>query len=240
MGFALSVGWVCLSRWLEAGDFERCRVLALRLLDLEPHHPDLNRVLLKATFELEGQGAAQRLARIHLRTLEQAGFEPPPDLLALLALPTLLQTPLAPLAPLAPLRTGVQGMTPQDLLGSDSVLSALEQYRTLPPAYSEASLLERLALRRRLTVLAMKRINEAFERGDYALAVQVAEALLEGEPLHGAIAETLLSALEELYGLDVAQGRAAHLMTVYRDAGQGIPTFLERYCVPAQLSARGL
>jgi len=79
MGFVVDVGLRCLQDWLRAGEFEKCRSLSLRLLEVEPYHADLNLMLVQVSEQLEGPQAARGVARTRMALFREAQLTPPPE-----------------------------------------------------------------------------------------------------------------------------------------------------------------
>lgn len=73
----IGTGLQLMARWSAQGDFEKCRALARRLLDVDPTDAALAEYLVVATLELEGTLAAQRtLLEVGARAERELGCTP--------------------------------------------------------------------------------------------------------------------------------------------------------------------
>jgi len=224
MGFVVDVGLRCLQDWLRAGEFEKCRSLSLRLLEVEPYHADLNLMLVQVSEQLEGPQAARGVARTRMALFREAQLTPPPEL------PPYLEKRPDYAQHRAELET---------LLRQGDLCAAFDYFEALTEPLSDTPRLEWGVLQRTLTVSALRHVDRAFERGDLTAAAALAERTLKNNPLAERVAEALLSILEELHGKTAASKRALEIRAFFEGAGHAFPSVLERYLAQGPLSARG-
>jgi len=225
MGFVVNLGLRCFRDWSRAGDFEKCRSLSLRLLEIEPYHADLNVMLVQATEQLEGYPAARAVAGKRMALYREAELDPPPELTSYLeGYPDYSQhhDELALLLQLGDLS------------------AAFDYFEALAVPFIEAVRLEWKALQRNLTVNALRQVNAQFERGDLKAALTLAERTFDNNSLSARVAEILLSVIGELHGETAASSRALDIKAKFAGAGYPISSVLERYVqAPVPLSERG-
>lgn len=214
MGFIVNVGLTCFRDWSRAGDYEKCRALSLRLLDLEPFDADLNLMLVQATEQLEGFEAARKTARERITAFHRAQLEAPETVTDYLE---------------ARPQPSPQRQHYESLLEVGKLEQALAYVCSLPTAQGEAAQLERRSLQRTLSVRGLAQINHHFEAGQFEAAVHLAETLLERDPASPRLVELLLEALLEHKGSEGARERALELRTFYVQAGLALPRAVERF-----------
>ena len=214
MGFVVHLGLTCFRDWSRAGDFEKCRALSLRLLEIEPYHADLNLMLVQATEQLESYQAARAVARKRMALYREAELDPPPEL--------------------PPYLEGYPDYSQHHdelelRLGLGDLSAAFDYFEALAVPLGEAVRLEWKVLQRNLTVNALRQVNAQFERGEFKAALTLAERTFKNNFLSERVAEVLLSVIQELHGEAAASSRALDIKANFEGAGYTFPDVLERY-----------